>query len=332
MSNDRQSPVRRRTLGLLVACSWLLMACGPAAEVPPAGVQAAPAPEPRIAVVATFTILADMVSNVGGDRVVVTSVVGPDSDAHQFSPTPGDAKAIASANVVFVNGLGFEGWLDKLIAASGYQGPVVVASEGIKTRHVAADGRGHGHGHKHDHGEVDPHGWQSLTHAQRYVSNIADALVKADPAHEAAYRARAAAYGEALQKLDTEARQKFDAIPAADRRVITGHDAFGYFADSYGIRFSAPRGFSTEAEAGAKDIARLSRQIRSERIRAIFVENISDPRLVEQLARESGARVGGVLFSDALSAKDKRAITYLDMMRHNIDEVSKALAPDAPVN
>lgn len=330
MGFDHQLPLRRRTLGLLVACGWLLAACGPAAEVPVNGGQAAAAAEPRIAVVATFTILADLVANVGGDRVLVTSVVGRDSDAHQFSPSPGDAKAIASARLVFVNGLGFEGWLDKLIAASGYQGPVVVVSEGMRTIRLA--GQGHGDAHQHAHGEVDPHGWQSLANAQRYVGNIADALAKADPAHEPAYRARAASYVETLQKLDAEARQKFDAIPVADRRVITGHDAFGYFADAYGIRFFAPRGVSTEAEAGAKDIARLSRQIRSERIRAIFVENISDPRLVEQLARESGARVGGVLFSDALSAKDKRAMTYFDMMRHNIDEVAKALAPAASAN
>jgi len=325
---------RRRALVLLALGAGLLAGCGPGAETatkaspaPSAPAAAAPAPEPRLAVVATFTILADMVSNVGGDRVAVVSIVGPDSDAHQFSPAPGDAKAIASAQLVFTNGLGFEGWLDKLIAASGYQGTVVVASEGIETIRTA--GHGHSHGHRHDHGEVDPHGWQSLANARRYVSNIADALAKADPAHEEAFRARAATYIEAIDALDAEARKKFEAIPAAERRMVTGHDAFGYLGRDYGISLLSPRGVSTESEASAKDVAALIRQIKSQRIRAVFVENISDPRLVEQLARESGARVGGVLFSDALSEKNARGRTYLEMMRHNLDEIAKALAPAA---
>jgi zinc/manganese transport system substrate-binding protein len=234
--------------------------------------------------------------------------------------------------VVFVNGLGFEGWMDKLIAASGYKGPLVVASDGVEVLKVKPHSHRHGHSHGHDHGEVDPHAWQSLSNARRYVANIADALSAADPAHEAGYRARAKAYDERLAQLDEKARARLGAIPATERRVIVGHDAFGYFARAYGLTFLSPRGVSTDSEASAKDVAQLARQIRAQRIRAVFVENISDPRLVEQLARESGARVGGTLFSDALSAKDKRALTYIDMMSHNIEEVAKALAPSGPGN
>lgn len=327
------SPARRRTLAAAVASALLLAGCGPGGDAgtaadagkppaPPPG----PAAPPKLSVVATFTILADLVANVGGDRVAVSTLVGPDSDAHVFSPTPAAAKTIAGAQLVFVNGLGFEGWMDKLIAASGYKGPVVVASNGVDVLKVKPHAHA-GHGHRHDHGEVDPHAWQSLANARRYVANIADALVAADPDHEAGYRARAKAYSEQLEQLDEKARAMIGAVPAQERRAIVGHDAFGYFARAYGVTFLSPRGVSTDSEASAKDVAQLVRQIRAQRIRAVFVENISDPRLVEQLARESGARVGGTLFSDALSATDRRALTYLDMMRHNIEEVARALAP-----
>jgi len=329
------SPARRRSLAAAVATALLIAGCGPAGERgsvtdaskapsdPPA-----PAAPPKLPVVATFTILADLVANVGGDRVEVSTLVGPDSDAHVFSPTPAAAKTIAGAKLVFVNGLGFEGWMDKLIAASGYKGTVVVASDGVDVLKVKPHAHA-GHSHGHDHGDVDPHAWQSLANARRYVANIADALAAADPAHEAGYRARAKAYSERIDQLDEKGRATIGAIPAQERRVIVGHDAFGYFARAYGVTFLSPRGVSTDSEASAKDVAQLVRQIRAQRIRAVFVENISDPRLVEQLARESGARVGGTLFSDALSATDKRALTYLDMMRHNIEEVARALAPSA---
>jgi zinc/manganese transport system substrate-binding protein len=322
--------------GLCIALAALVLSgCGPSGQGLPKGdgakSSAAPAGAPKLPVVATFTILADLVVNVGGDRVEITTLVGPDSDAHVFSPTPAAAKAIAGAKLVFVNGLGFEGWIEKLIVASGYHGPVVVASDGVDTLTLAPQPHaGHAHGHRHDPGEVDPHAWQSIANARRYVRNIADALVAADPAGETGYRARASAYDQALERLDAGARARLGAIPAQDRRAIVGHDAFGYFARAYDITFLSPRGASTDSEASAKDVARLARQIRAQRIRAVFVENISDPRLVEQLARESGARVGGTLFSDALSARDRRAMTYLDMMSHNIEEVAKALAPAVP--
>jgi len=333
LPNGRVQAARR---GLCIALAALVLSgCGPSGQGLPKGdgakAAAAPAGAPKLPVVATFTILADLVANVGGDRVEITTLVGPDSDAHVFSPTPAAAKAIAGAKLVFVNGLGFEGWIEKLIVASGYHGPVVVASDGVDTLTLAPQPHaGHAHGHRHDPGEVDPHAWQSIANARRYVRNIADALVAADPAGETGYRARASAYDQALERLDAGARARLGAIPAQDRRAIVGHDAFGYFARAYDITFLSPRGASTDSEASAKDVARLARQIRAQRIRAVFVENISDPRLVEQLARESGARVGGTLFSDALSARDRRAMTYLDMMSHNIEEVAKALAPAVP--
>jgi zinc/manganese transport system substrate-binding protein len=326
-------PARRDALRLAIGGALLLAGCGPSAGPgtegkAPASAATSGAVQPKLQVVATFTILADLVANVGGDRVEVQPLVGPDSDAHVFSPTPAAARAIASASLVVVNGLGFEGWIDKLIAASGYRGTVVVASEGVEVLKATS----HAHAHGHDHGDVDPHAWQSLANARRYVQNIATALAAADPAHADGYRARAAAYDARLQALDEKARARFAAIPAAERRVIVGHDAFGYFARAYAIDFHSPRGFSTNSEASARDVARLVRQIRTQRIRAVFVENISDPRLVEQLARESGARIGGTLFSDALSTKDKRALTYLDLMGHNVEEVARALSPASAVN
>jgi zinc/manganese transport system substrate-binding protein len=314
----------------VLASALLLAACSrPAPE--PAAPAAAPLP-----IVATFTLLADMVANIGGDRVAVRSLVGPDGDAHVFSPSPADAKTLAGAGLVVVNGMGFEGWIDRLIAASGYRGPVVVASEGIAALPLESDAHGHAHSHGHAHAAgaassapaLDPHGWQSPAQARRYVANILSALVAADPSNAEYFRERARTYDAKIEALDRAARERLGRIPEERRRVITGHDAFGHLGAAYGIRFFSPRGVSTGGEASARDVGRLIRQIREQRIRAVFVENISDPRLVEQIARESGARVGGVLFSDALSAKDARASTYLEMMRHNIETIASALAEE----
>ncbi|GJE74433.1 metal ABC transporter substrate-binding protein [Methylorubrum suomiense] len=287
---------------------------------------AAAAGEAKLKVVATFSILADLVTQVGGERVAVTSLVGPDADAHGYSPAPGDARRVAEADLVVVNGLGFEGWIERLIRASGTRAPVVTASNGITTIPASED-----HDHDHTHGaeageHPDPHAWQSVANVKIYVTNIRDALAKADPDHAADYAARAEAYRAQLDALENEIRTALSQIPESQRRVITTHDSFGYYAAAYGLRFLAPQGISTNSEAGPKDVARIIRQIRRDKIPAVFVESIADPRLMQQIARESGAKVGGRLFSDALSGPTSTAPTYLDMMRSNLRAFREALS------
>ena len=269
----------------------------------------------RISVVATFSILGDFVKNVGGDGVEVTTLVGPNGDVHVYSPAPGDAKRIAAARAVFVNGLGLEGWIGRLIKASGSKAPVVIVSRGVKPRNVV-DG---------DSAAIDPHAWQNVANAKIYVANIRDGLDAIDPAGKAKYDANAAAYLGDLDALDEEVRAAVAKIPTERRELITTHDAFGYFGDAYGIDFIAPEGVSTEAEPSAKDMAKIITQIRRQKIPAVFMENITDPRLMRQIARETAAKIGGTLYSDALSEPNGPAGSYIDMMRHNVREFSKAL-------
>jgi zinc/manganese transport system substrate-binding protein len=286
----------------------------------PAGAQDVPGREAaKLKVVASFSILADFVRQVGGDRVELTTLVGPDGDAHVYAPSPADARRIGDAKVVFVNGLGLEGWIGRLVKAAGGRATVVEAARGV-ARVEAAEEPGHSHG------GADPHAWQNVANARVYVANIRDALNAADPAGKAAYDANAAAYLTELDALDAEVRAAIARIPADRRRIITSHDAFAYFERAYGIDFVAPQGVSTEAEASARDVARIILQIRRERIRAVFVENISDPRLVERIARETGARIGDRLYSDALSGPGGPAATYIEMIRHNIRAFSAALS------
>ncbi len=278
-------------------------------------------------VVASFSILGDMVAQVGGDRIALTTLVGPDGDAHVYQPTPADARAVAVADLVFVNGLGFEGWIDRLIAASGFAGPVANASDGIEALKIEDDhSHSHGHDHGHDHGDVDPHAWQSLPAARVYVANIASALIAADPAGAAAYTAARDAYLTEITALETEISLAVAALPPERRVVVTSHDAFGYFARDHGLEFLAPQGVSTEAEASAQDVAALITQIRERQVPAIFIETIADPRLLQQIERETGATIGGALYSDALSGADGPAPSYLDMMRHNMRMLSEALS------
>lgn len=295
----------------------------------------------KIPVVASFSILGDFVKEVGGDRVSVTTLVGPNGDAHVFQPAPADAKKVASAQIVFVNGLGFEGWIDRLVKASGTKAEIVVATKGITPRemadededdHAAQGHKDHDHDHAkkgehdHDHGGTDPHAWQSVANAEIYVANIRDALIAADPAGKAAYEANASAYTAKLEALDAQVKAAMAAIPESRRRIITSHDAFGYFGAAYGVEFIAPQGVSTESEASAKDVARIIRQIKAENIPAVFMENISDPRLVKRIAKETQAKIGGELFSDALSDDKGPASTYIDMMKNNITQLSSALS------
>ncbi len=293
----------------------------------------------KLPVVASFSILGDMVAEVGGDRVTVSTLVGPDGDAHVYEPTPADAQTVAAAQVVFVNGLGFEGWLDRLIEASEYKGSVVVATDGVTVLKMAeeghdhteveahAEGEEHDHAEEagHDHGGIDPHAWQSIGNAKIYVSNIAQALIAADPEGEAVYSSNATAYLAELSGLDAEIQATMIALPENRRSVVTSHDAFGYFAAAYGMTFHAPEGQSTEAEPSAADVAALITQMKAEAIPAVFVENITDSRLLEQITSETGAKIGGTLFSDALSGPDGPAGTYIAMMRHNVATLTAAL-------
>jgi zinc/manganese transport system substrate-binding protein len=275
-------------------------------------------PQNKLKVIASFSILGDLVRNVGGERAAVGTLVGPNGNAHVYAPSPADAKRVADAKLVIVNGLGFEGWLDRLVSASGTKAPIVVASTGIKPRERADD-------HDHDHGRIDPHAWQSVANAKIYVANIRDALIAADPAGKDAYAANATAYLASLDALEQEVKDTIAKIPAERRRLITSHDAFGYFEDAYGINFIAPQGVSTEAEASAKDIARIITQVRKQKITAVFLENVSDPRLVRQIASETGARIGGTLYSDALTDDRGDAASYVEMIRHNLKQLAAAL-------
>ena len=290
----------------------LLIACVSAAI---AGQARAQAPE-KLPVVATFSILADFARNVGGERIEVTALVGPNGDTHVYQPKPADAKELGAARLILVNGLGLEGWIDRLIKASGAKAPVVVAANGIKPQQMREEGRL----------ELDPHAWQSIANAKIYVANIRDALIAADPEGASAYRANADTYLGKLDALDKEVRAEIAKIPPGRRQIITTHDAFGYFGTAYGFRFIAPEGVSTETEASARDVAKIIRQIKASNIPAVFLENVTDPRLMRNIATESGAKVGGTLYSDALSSPDGPAATYIEMMHNNIRELSAALA------
>ncbi len=285
----------------------------------------AAAAEP-LRVVASFSLLADMVRQVGGERVAVQSLVGPGQDGHVFQPTPAHARQVGQAQLVVSNGLGYEGWMPRLLQSTGYQGPRVVVTQGIKP---VAGTRGHdddhGHGHGHDHGRDDPHAWQSVPNAIVYVRNIADGLCQADADGCPAYRANAERYSGELKQLDADIRAAWQPIAASERKVITSHAAYAYYGQAYDVRFLSPQGVSTESEASAKGVAQLVRQIRKERIKALFVENVSDPRLIEQIARETGVRPAGELFSDALTPAGGDAPTYIDMMRINTERLVTAV-------
>jgi zinc/manganese transport system substrate-binding protein len=267
----------------------------------------------KIKAVASFSILGDFVARVGAERIELVTIVGPDGDAHVYEPKPADVKAVAAAHAVFVNGLAFEGWLERLMEASGYKGLVTTVTTNVAVQAMPG-------------GETDPHAWQSAANARVYVENIARGLCDADKPGCESYNANAAAYAKELAGLDVEIKAAVAKIPEDRRVVITSHDAFGYFAKAYGIRFIAPEGVSTESEASAKDVARLITQIREQKASALFVETISDPRLIEQIARETGLKVGGALYSDALSGPDGPAPTYIEMMRHNARLFTEAMA------
>jgi zinc/manganese transport system substrate-binding protein len=274
----------------------------------------------KIKAVASFSILGDMVKQVGGDRIELATLVGPDGDAHVFEPTPSDAKTLAGAQILFMNGLGFEGWMERLEKSSGFKGKVVVASEGVKPRTMTEEEDGKAE-------EItDPHAWQSLANGKLYIANIRNGLIAVDPDGKAIYEANAAKYLDEIGAEDEAVKAALAKLPEDRRKIITSHDAFGYFGAAYGLKVIAPEGVSTEAEASAKDVAKIIRQIRAEHIPAVFMENITDHRLLDQIARETGAKIGGTLYTDALPPPDGPAPTYLDMFRNNVGVLTAALS------
>ncbi|MBP1850298.1 metal ABC transporter solute-binding protein, Zn/Mn family [Rhizobium halophytocola] len=265
--------------------------------------------------VASFTVLADVVHQVAGDHVTVESLIGPNGDPHEFEPSPKDAKMLKSADLVFVSGEGLEGWMDRLVTASGFAGTPVTASAGIDTRTMDEDGET----------ITDPHVWNDPNNVKTWVGNIEAALAKADPANAKAYAANAKAYLAKLSALDAQAHQAFDSIPVSERKVLTSHDAFGYFGRAYDVTFLSPVGLSTESEASAAGVAGLIDQIRAEGVKAYFFENSNDPRLVNQIAKATGARPGGELYVESLSDASGPAATYEQMMRYDIQQLAKAM-------
>ncbi|NYT68884.1 metal ABC transporter solute-binding protein, Zn/Mn family [Pusillimonas noertemannii] len=302
-------------------------------------------------VVSTFSIVSDFARNVGGERIALTTLVGPNGDAHSYEPKPADAVAVGQADVVLANGLHFEGFLDRLVQASNSTAPIVTLTRDVELlrnaedehehdnhedhdhdhdhaqEHTDSHDHGHAkeHAHHHHHGEYDPHAWQSVRNAQVYVTNIAKAFCAADAAGCPSYQANAKSYDEKLQALETELKAAVAQIPASQRTVITSHDAFGYLGRAYGLQFLAPQGLSTGSEASAAGVAALIQQIKKQEASAIFLENVSNPRLIQQIATETGMKIGGKLYSDALSPADGPASTYIDMMRHNVSTIRDAV-------
>ncbi|EOG3908004.1 metal ABC transporter substrate-binding protein [Salmonella enterica] len=279
------------------------------------GIMAQEAVARTLNVVTSFSVLGDMVQQVGGENVHVTSLIGPDGDPHTFEPSPKDSAMLKQADVVVVNGLGLEGWLDRLVKASGFKGKLVVASEGIQTHSMEEDGEM----------ITDPHAWNSAANGVQYAENIMRGLIKADPQDEAAITTRGTTYIEQLRQLDSWAKERFSNIPTVKRKVLTSHDAFGYFGKAYGVTFLAPQGLSSESEASAADVAALIKQMKAEHIQTWFMENQLDPRLVKQIAAATGAHPGGVLYPEALSEPGGVADTYMKMMRHNVDLIADSL-------
>ena len=271
--------------------------------------------KPKIPVVTSFSILGDITQKIGGEHIQVIALVGPDEDAHTYEPSPDDAKALLNAKVIVKNGLGFEPWLDRLVSSTETKATVVTASEGVAAHSMEEDG------------EIipDPHAWHDLANAKLYVNNITRALIKADPADQADYTRNSQAYLKALDRLQAEANTKLGHLPEGNRSIVTSHDAFGYLGQAYGIDFMAPQGLSTEREPSAAEVATLIRQIRDDKVKAVFMENIKDSRLLQQIADESGAHIGGTLYSDALASKGP-ASNFLGLFEYNLNTLHAALS------
>jgi len=282
-----------------------------------AGVSPGRGGELPVRVVATFSILGDLVSQVGGSRISVSVLAGPEEDAHVFQPTPAQAQQVAQARLVLSNGLGFEGWMNRLLKSANFKGEHVVVTKGIAPLKPSSP--------SHSHGNQDPHAWQDVRNVLVYTKNITLGLCTVDQPGCLSYQTNAKRLTESLNALHREIESSWASIPIERRKVVTSHDAFAYYGNAYQAQFLSPQGVSTEAEASAKGVGRLIRQIKKEGIQALFVENISDGRLIEQIARETGLRPSGKLYSDALSKPGGPATTYSDMMRHNTRLLTSAI-------
>lgn len=321
----RQQRARWRLALAVCLGGWQALA-GAADAAPTAAAAAVP-------VVASFSILGDIVQQIGGERVSVRTLVGPEADAHVYQPKPADVRAVAAAKLLVVNGLGYEGWLERLLRNAGYRGELVRVTDGIEPLPAAAPGHGHDHGHDHahEHGAFDPHAWQDVRNVVGYAQRIADALCRVDASSCEGYRQRAQAYQQRLRALDADIRAAWAAIPPEQRRIVTSHDAFRYYGRAYGVTFLPAQGVTTASEPSAAGVARLIRQIRSQGVRAVFVERLTDARLVQRIARESGVQPASEpLYSDALSRADGPAPDYVSLMRHNTRVMVAAVRGSTP--
>jgi len=317
----------------------------------------------KINVVASFSVLGDIISEIGGDKVTLTTLVKANTDAHTFNPSPKAVRVVSKADLLVINGLGFEGWMPRLVESSNFKGLQITSSEDLPLLTGACDDH-HGHGDEHhdedkdehhdehedehhdDHEDehhdehedehhdeheeanetcTDPHAWHSISSIEGYSRNIANGLVSVDPTNKTYYYANLTNYLAKLNKLDSEIKMMFNSVPVEDRNVIVAHDAFAYFAHEYGVRFHALQGTSTDSEASAADVAAVIDQIRSQNIKAIFIENITDNRLIKQISADTNATVAGRLYSDALSSSDEQAATYLQMMQYNATTIYNAI-------
>jgi zinc/manganese transport system substrate-binding protein len=303
--------VRRREVLIAATCVAMLSGAPVAAAEP-------------LKIVATFSVLGDMVATISGDRVALITIVGGDGDTELYQPTPADARALAEATMLVLNDINpeFEPWLDGLVRQSGFKGTRLVASRGAK---IITEAEEEGHDAGNGAPKSDQHAWHDLANGAVYARNIGEALAKADPANGDFYKTRADAYIADIKKLDAWAKAEIAQVPKAKRKVITSHDGFQYLGKAYGLKLVPARGWANDKEASADDIARLVRQIRQDKVRAIFVENMNDPRVIERVAQETGAVIGGTLYSDALSKPGGEADTYLKMMRHNIDALKAGM-------
>ncbi|RAU49829.1 metal ABC transporter substrate-binding protein [Pseudocitrobacter sp. RIT415] len=266
-------------------------------------------------VVTSFSVLGDITQQVGGDAVKVTTLVGPDGDPHTFEPSPKESALLSKADVVVVNGLGLEGWIDRLVKASGFKGQLVVASQGVATQTLEEDGQT----------VTDPHAWNNVANGVIYAQNITEGLAKADPQDASAIKARGTKYVAELRALDSWVKQRFSPIPRDKRKVLTSHDAFGYFAKAYQVDFLSPQGLSSESEANAADVGALIKQIKADGVHTWFMENQLDPRLVKQIASATGAQAGGELYPEALSKPGGVADSYVNMVRHNVETIVSSM-------